>query len=393
MEVLKDQRLGRHVITRFAGEEVRAFVPPPLPPVPPVQLESVQVILEEATLSLGRLDALGSILPDLSQFIYAYVRKEAVLSSQIEGTQSSLSDLLVFENDETPGAPLHDVEEVLNYVAALNHGLQRLREGFPLSLRLIREIHGVLLSGGRGAEKMPGEFRTSQNWIGGSRPGDAVFVPPPPDLLMDCLGPFESFLHDESPGIPLLVRAGLMHVQFESIHPFLDGNGRLGRLLITFLLCARRALAAPILYLSLFLKQNRQTYYDLLTRVRENGDWEAWLAFFLQGIRETADQALETAQRILRLYEQDRTRIAELGRPAGSALRVFQYAQTRPILSIKAAAARTGLAFATVGTALEHLRELGIFRELTGRQRSRLFVYSSYLAILDEGMEPLPRGA
>ncbi len=393
MQVLRDQRLGKHVITRFAGEEVRAFVPPPLPPVPPLQLESVQVILEEATLSLGRLDALGSILPDLSQFLYAYVRKEAVLSSQIEGTQSSLSDLLVFENDETPGAPLHDVEEVLNYVAALNHGLQRLRDGFPLSLRLIREIHGVLLSGGRGAEKMPGEFRTSQNWIGGSRPGDAVFVPPPPDLLMDCLGPFESFLHDESPGIPLLVRAGLMHVQFESIHPFLDGNGRLGRLLITFLLCARRALAAPILYLSLFLKQNRQTYYDLLTRVRENGDWEAWLAFFLQGIRETADQALETAQRILRLYEQDRTRIAELGRPAGSALRVFQYAQTRPILSIKAAAARTGLAFATVGTALEHLRELGIFRELTGRQRSRLFVYSSYLAILDEGMEPLPRGA
>lgn len=393
MQVLKDQRLGRHVITRFAGEEVRAFLPPPLPPVPPVQLESLQVILEEATLSLGRLDALGSILPDLSQFIYAYVRKEAVLSSQIEGTQSSLSDLLVFENDETPGAPVHDVEEVLNYVAALNHGLQRLREGFPLSLRLIREIHGVLLSGGRGAEKMPGEFRTSQNWIGGSRPGDAVFVPPPPDVLMDCLGPFESFLHDESPGIPLLIRAGLMHVQFESIHPFLDGNGRLGRLLITFLLCARRALAAPILYLSLYLKQNRQTYYDLLTRVRENGDWEAWVAFFLQGIRETADQALETAQRILRLYEQDRTRIAGLGRPAGSALRVFQYAQTRPILSIKAAAARTGLAFATVGTALDHLRELGIFRELTGRQRSRLFVYSSYLAILDEGMEPLPRGA
>lgn len=393
MQVLKDQRLGRHVLTGFAGEQVRTFVPPPLPPVPPVQLESLQVILEEATLALGRLDALGSILPDLSQFIYAYVRKEAVLSSQIEGTQSSLSDLLVFENDETPGAPLHDVEEVLNYVAALNHGLQRLREGFPLSLRLIREIHGVLLSGGRGAEKMPGEFRTSQNWIGGSRPGDAAFVPPPPDLLMDCLGPFESFLHDESPGIPLLIRAGLMHVQFESIHPFLDGNGRLGRLLITFLLCARRALAAPILYLSLFLKQNRQTYYDLLTRVRENGDWEAWLAFFLQGIRETADQALETAQRILRLYEQDRTRIAELGRPAGSALRVFQYAQTRPILSIKVAAARTGLAFATVGTALEHLRELGIFRELTGRQRSRLFVYSSYLAILDEGMEPLPRGA
>ena len=389
MEAAQNQRLGRYVVTSFGGEEVRAFVPPPLPPSPALRLDGLQSILEQANQSLGRLDGLAAILPDLPHFIYTYVRKEAILSSQIEGTQSSLSDLLLFESDEAPGVPLHDVQEVSNYVAALQHGLRRLADGFPLSLRLIREIHEVLLSNGRGAEKAPGEFRTSQNWIGGSRPGNAVFVPPPPDQMVECLGQLEKFLHEERRDLPLLVKAGIVHVQFETIHPFLDGNGRLGRLLITFLLCASGVLRAPILYLSLFLKARRQNYYDLLMRVRETGDWEAWLEFFLTGVKETSEQAVVTARRILALYEEDRKRIEELGRPAGSALRVFEHAQERPIFAIAEAAKRTGLTFPTVSAAVQRLRKIEILRQLPGRQRRRLFVYNRYLAILEEGTEPL----
>lgn len=251
----QNQGLGRYVVNSYGNEPVRAFVPTPLPPVPPVRLDGLQQRLEQANQALGRLDGLASILPDLSLFIYTYVRKEAVLSSQIEGTQSSLSDLLMFENDEAPGVPISDVQEVSNYVAAMNHGLQRLRGGFPLSLRLIREIHQILLSGGRGSGKQPGEFRTSQNWIGGTRPGNAAFVPPPPDMVPDCMGKLELFFHEERPDLPLLIKAGLVHVQFETIHPFLDGNGRLGRLLITFLLCAQDVIREPILYLSLYFKK------------------------------------------------------------------------------------------------------------------------------------------
>src|SRR5450631_3031166 len=305
-EEQQNQRLGRYSVSTFVGESVRALVPPPLPPVPPVRLDALQVLLEQANQALGRLDGLASVLPDLSLFIYAYVRKEAVLSSQIEGTQSSLSDLLLFENEEAPGVPIEDVQEVSNYVAALYHGLKRMREGFPLSLRLIREIHQVLLAQGRGSDKAPGEFRRTQNWIGGTRPGNATFVPPPPDLVMECMGQLELFLHLETQELPLLIRAGLIHVQFETIHPFLDGNGRLGRLLITFLLCASGALREPILYLSLFFKTHRQVYYDLLTGVRTKGNWEAWLEFFLTGVKETADQAFQAARRILTLLEADR---------------------------------------------------------------------------------------
>ena len=255
MEGQSNQRLGSYVKHDFGGEIVRAYVPPPLPPEPAVRLDRMQLLFEQANQSLGRLDGLASVLPDLDLFIYAYVRKEAVLSSQIEGTQSSLSDLLLFENDEAPGVPIQDVQEVSNYVAALNHGLTRLRGGFPLSLRLIREIHEVLLSKGRGSTKEPGEFRRSQNWIGGTRPGNATFVPPPPDRVIACMGELEKFIHAERVNLPPLIKAGLVHVQFESIHPFLDGNGRLGRLLITFLLCAAGALREPILYLSLFSRR------------------------------------------------------------------------------------------------------------------------------------------
>jgi Fic family protein len=380
-------RLGRYVVKTLEQESFRAFVPPPLPPNPPVRIDSLQLLLEQANQALGRLDGLASLLPDLSLFIYTYVRKEAVLSSQIEGTQSSLSDLLLFENNEAPGVPLHDVQEVSNYVAAMTHGLERMRGGFPLSLRLIREIHEILLAKGRGSDKQPGEFRRSQNWIGGSRPGNAVFVPPPPEVVMDCMGALELFLHDARPDIPLLIKAGLIHVQFETIHPFLDGNGRLGRLLITFLLCAANAIREPIFYLSLYFKTHRSAYYDLLDRVRTKGDWEAWLDFFLTGVRETADQAAAAARRIVALFDEHRRQIETLGRPAASVLRVFQHMHRNPIVSIPATAQKIGLSAPTVAKSLEHLRRLGIQREITGRLRHRIFVYGSYLDILNEGME------
>lgn len=388
-ETPQNQRLGDYITSTVAGEAVRALVPPPLPPVPAVRLDALQVLLEQANQALGRLDGLASVLPNLSLFIYAYVRKEAVLSSQIEGTQSSLSDLLLFENAEAPGVPIEDVQEVSNYVAALSHGLKRIREGFPLSLRLIKEIHNVLLFHGRGSDKEPGEFRRSQNWIGGTRPGNAIFVPPPPERVMECMGQLELFLHEEGHGLPLLIKAGLVHVQFETVHPFLDGNGRLGRLLITFLLCAGGALQEPILYLSLFFKTNRQLYYDHLTQVRATGDWEAWLEFFLRGVKETSDQAVSSARRIIDLLEADRRKIEGLGRPAASVLRVHQYAQTRPILSIAATAEQIGITFPTVAGAIDHMQDLGIMREITGRQRHRLFAYGRYLDILNEGTEPL----
>jgi Fic family protein len=382
-------REGRYVLKQFQGETVRAFVPPPLPPDPPVDLARFQILLEQANQAIGRLDGLASLLPDLSLLLYTYVRKEAVLSSQIEGTQSSLSDLLLYENDEAPGAPIEDVQEVSNYVAAMNHGLKRMRSGFPLSLRLIGEIHEVLLSKGRGSGKQPGEFRRSQNWIGGSRPGNAVFVPPPPELLNDCLSQFELFLHDEQTRLPLLIKAGLVHVQFETIHPFLDGNGRLGRLLITFLLCAKDALREPILYLSLYFKTNRAAYYELLDRVRTKGDWEAWLDFFLVGVRDTAEQAASASREILALFNKDREEIETLGRPAASVLRVFQHMQRNPIVAIPSAAKRIGISAPTVAKSLGHMINLGILEETTGRERHRLFVYRRYLDILNEGTEPL----
>ena len=263
------------------------------------------------------------------------------------------------------------------------------RGGFPLSLRLIREIHEVLLSKDRGSAKEPGEFRRSQNWIGGTRPGNAAFVPPPPEHVMECMGELEKFLHAEHAGLPPLIKAGLVHVQFETIHPFLDGNGRLGRLLITFLLCAAGALREPILYLSLFFKTHRQTYYDLLTRVREKGDWEAWIEFFLTGVKETAEQAVGAARQILTLHDCDRMKVEALGRPAATALRVFQRAQSNPILSISMTAQKIGISFPTVTSAVNHLQKLGVLREITGKQRRRLLVYDAYLKILNEGTEPL----
>ena len=382
-------RLGRYEITAVGRENVRAFVPPPLPPVPPIDLAPFQSLLDRANQALGRLDGLASILPATPVFLYMYVRKEAVLSSQIEGTQSSLSDLLLFEAEEAPGVPLDDVREVSNYVAAMDHGLARLKDGFPLSLRLLREIHGILLARGRGEALDPGEFRRSQTWIGGTRPGNAAFVPTPPQQVTTCMGDLERFIHADTPGIPVLVKAGLAHVQFETIHPFLDGNGRLGRLLITLFLCEQGVLRDPLLYLSLYLKTNRGTYYELLQAVRETGDWERWLDFFLTGVLETATLAADAARRLLALFDADRRSIEALGRPASSALRVHQLLQTKPLITIPMAAHLLTLSRPTVTSSLSHLRQLGIVRETTGRQRGRAFVYDRYLALLSEGTEPL----
>jgi Fic family protein len=381
---------GRYEITEVGGETIRAFIPNPLPPNPPLEMSAQrQQLLERATLALGRLDSVTLLLPDPDLFLYAYVRREAVLSSQIEGTQSSLAQLLLFELEEAPGAPMDDVVEVSNYVAALDHGLKRLREGFPLSNRLIREMHAVLLSRGRGSEKSPGEFRRTQNWIGGTRPGNAHFVPPPPSYVQDCMAELERFLHGENNPYPTLVKAALAHVQFETIHPFLDGNGRIGRLLIAFILHHDGLLSQPLLYLSLYFKQHRQEYYRLLDIVRIEGDWEAWLDFFLEGVEHTATNAVETAKRLLSLFQQDEQIIQERMRAASTALRVFRVLCERPLVTLNQLCERTGLSFPAVSRAMENLINLNIVTEITGQRRNRVFAYHRYLSILSEGTEAL----
>ncbi len=379
---------GEFSVRVLGGEEVRSFMPRDLPPVPALVAEAIREKLDRALLALGRLDAVSSLLPDTKLFLYTYVRKEAVLSSQIEGTQSTLSDLLLFELEEMPGVPIDDVAEASSYVAALEHGLRRLRSGFPLTNRLIREIHDVLLSKGRGSEKRPGEFRTTQNWVGGSRPGNALFVPPPPERVEECMGALERFLNDEPARTPPLEKAALAHLQFETIHPFLDGNGRVGRLLVTLLLWKESVLTEPLLYLSLYLKQNRTRYYDLLQSVRQDGDWEAWLDFFAEGVTTTAEGAVETARSLAKLFEKDRRRIEGVGRGAGSALRVHHELQKRPLSTIGRLCAATHLTVPTVTKAIAALERLGVVREVTKRKRDRVFSYSAYLRHLMKGTEP-----
>ena len=386
-----NQRIGQYVkSSAVGGEAYQAYVPAALPPDPPLKMEELYLSLDQASVALGRLDGIRLLLPDPSLFLYMYVRKEAVLSSQIEGTQSSLSDLLLFESSEAPVAPMDDVTEVSSYVAAMNYGLERLKD-LPLSLRLMREIHAKLMNNARGGNKMPGEFRTSQNWIGGSRPGNARFVPPPPERLMEVLGTFEKFLHDGNIKLPALIKAALAHVQFETIHPFLDGNGRLGRLLITLILCAEGVLKEPLLYLSLYLKSNRQTYYDLLQSVRETGDWEAWVKFFLTGVAETANQAANTAQTILALFDKDRTTISASTKSTASVLAVHTYMQRHPVTSTTRIKEACSVSLPTVLRSLATLESLGITKEVTGKGRHKLFVYDAYLNILNQGTEPLAR--
>lgn len=383
------ERIGKHVKCTTAGEVYYTYEPKPLPPVPAIEMEQIYPLLDKANVALGRLDGLSVILPDPSLFLYMYVRKEAVLSSQIEGTQSSLSDLLLYENHETPGVPNQDIIEVSNYVAALKHGLKPIQNGLPLSLRLIREMHDILLKDERASSKQPGEFRRSQNWIGGSRPGNAKFVPPSPEILMDSLGALEKFLHDETIGLPTLIKAALAHHQFETIHPFLDGNGRLGRLLITFILCAEGMMREPLLYLSLYFKTHRQEYYDLLQLVRETGDWEEWIQFFLKGVHDTANQAVESAQMILKIFEEDRKKIEAMEKSVASALIIHHYLQKHIITDAKKIVAICKISLPTVNKALRNLVELGIVREATGNLRNKVYVYQKYLDVLSEGAEPI----
>ncbi|MDP3157132.1 MAG: Fic family protein [Archangium sp.] len=382
-------RRGHFVETPVSGEVVRAFVPPPLPPVPPLDLLSLLNRLSAAERAVGRLDGITMLLPRQELFLFMYVRKEAVLSSQIEGTQSTLSDLLRFETEAQAGQPVDDVREVSNYVDAMMYGLGEL-ENLPLSLRLIRNMHARLLQDGRGATQSPGEFRRTQNWIGGTRPGNALFVPPPISELDACLDAFERFMHEEESRLPALIKAGLLHVQFETIHPFLDGNGRMGRLLVTLYLCVNDVLEKPLLYLSLYLKTHRADYYRLLQEVREHGAWEAWLEFFLDGITETANQAFDAATRIVELFKRDRERIAAEVERAGSALRVYDLLQQNPYATAKLLVGRTGLTAPTINAALADLQRLEILEEVTGRKRGRVFGYREYLKILNEGTNPLP---
>lgn len=386
-------RVGRMVTVSTLDERVDARIPPPLPPNPAIQMETLYRPLERANRALGRLNGVVSGLPDINLLLFFFCRKEALLSSQIEGAKTTFSDLLLFEdNGKQPASSNDDGQEVVNYIAAMEHGLDRVRGGFPVSQRLIREMHKILLSGASGASgasKQPGEFRRSQNWIGGTRPGNAFYVPPPPNLVPDLMSDIEKFIHSDRVALPELVVFGLVHAQFEAVHPFLDGNGRLGRLLTTLLLCSSSILDEPILYLSLHFKKHRETYYQLLDRVHETGDWETWLEFFLDSIAEASTQAADSADEILRQFQIDQHRIEELGRAAGSVLRVHQQLQQMPLATASSIAVQQDMSRPTAMRSLRHLEELGIVHEFSGRQRRRLYAYKDYLSILSRDTEPI----
>ena len=382
----KNEFQGRAGQYRMQATGYRAFHPSSLPPTPPIRIEgALQRHLSEADRALGRLDGSVETLPNPNLFVYMYVRREAVLSSQIEGTQSSLQDLLAEEAQVTSDGRPADVEEVVNYVRAMNLGLARL-PALPVSVRLIKEIHAELLRGVRGSRLTPGELRRSQNWIGpgGASLADATFVPPPPEEVPDALGALETFIHQED-SLPLLVKIGLAHAQFETIHPFLDGNGRLGRLLITFLLCEQGALTKPVLYLSHYFKRNREEYYTRLQAVRDAGDWEGWLSFFLLGVKDVSLQAAETARRILELRESHRRAITEhLGRAAGNGHRMLEHLYERPIVSASDIEGLLGITFPGANQLVARLVNLGILTEFTGRSRHRRFRYDPYVRLFED---------
>lgn len=380
-------RIGTYLVQKSTPEHFKAYIPPKLPPYPPIDLARLYPRLEAANRALAELNVTLKYIPQATRFVDMYVCKEALLSSQIEGTQSSFSDLMLFEHQYQPAIALEDVEEASHYVQAIRYGIDRLDHDFPLSLRLLREIHGILLSGGRGSAMLPGEFRRSQNWIGGTRPGNALYVPPPVDCLHKCLKDFEWFLHDDS--LPVLIKAGLAHVQFESIHPFLDGNGRLGRLLITQILCAHQMLDEPILYLSLYLKQHRGVYYQLLQEVRESGTWENWLEFFLEGVTAVAQQGMATTHKIHEIFAADRKKIQGLGRARFSCEKIFEFIQRLPHVTASSVAEELSLTPVTARSSLNHMVSLGILEEITGKKRDRVYVYRHYLDVLSEGAEPL----
>ena len=379
---------GRYDILKIGGEEVRAFIPNKLPLKQPLKIDAeLARKLDNALVSLGRLDSISEILPDSSLFLYMYVRKEAVLSSMIEGTQSSISDLLVYELEGIPGVPIDDAMEVSNYVKALEYGVKRIDEGFPVSSRLFKEIHNILLSKGRGSTKEPGQYRTSQNWIGGTRPGNAVFVPPPPNMVESCMGNLETFIHDMKSVTPVLLKSAISHVQFETIHPFLDGNGRLGRLLISLLLYENKVLQKPLLYLSLYFKIHRQAYYEHLTNVRIDGDWEKWIDFFAEAVIHTSNQAVNTAKNLIALINSHEAKVNSMGRASSTALVVYRCFVKQPVLNANAIQTQTSLSAATIHSSLENLIKLGILEEVSQKKRNKIFVYKEYINILNEGTE------
>jgi Fic family protein len=370
----------------------KAFIPKSLPPQPPIRMSPDMLsLLSQADRALGRLDGSTETLPNPDLFVFMYVRREAVLSSQIEGTQASLMDVLEFEAQALePGRP-KDVEEVVNYIAAMNHGLERLKE-LPLSLRLIREIHAKLLAGVRGSERSPGEFRRTQNWIGAPGPNglaNAIFVPPPPHEMGEALDNLEKFLHDQTP-MPMLIKVGLTHAQFETIHPFQDGNGRVGRLLITFLLCEKGILQRPLLYLSYYFKRHRSEYYDRLQAIRDKGDWEGWLKFFLRGVYEVAQEATATARKIVNMREAHRGLITNsLGRGAAKALALLETLYFSPIISVQFVMKATQLTYSNANRLVDQFAKLGLLQEITGQRRNRRFIYDPYMVLFrDTDTEP-----
>ncbi|MCY3595284.1 MAG: Fic family protein [Rhodothermaceae bacterium] len=386
MQVKKSpHHIGKMVEVSTVGKKVKAYLPPLLPLKPPIDLGEMASKLERATHAVGQLDGMTRILPSTQMFLHTYIRQESVLSSQIEGTESSLSDLLLFEAESTPKVALDDVQEVSNYVNALTYGLLRLKSGFPLSQRLMREMHGILLSTGHGRRKDPGEYRRSQNWIGGLDPENAKYVPPPATYILDLMSNLERFIHDDHSDIPVLIQAGILHVQFEIIHPFLDGNGRLGRLLITLLLCERRLLKEPLLYLSFFFNAHRAKYYALLQRVHTHGDWQSWLEFFLDGVFKTAERATRTAEKLLALFDKDQNQIKTVGKSPPSMPRVHRAFQERPFLTVPFTAKSVGISPPTARKSIRRLEDIGIVREVTGKSRNQVFVYEEYMKILTEG--------
>jgi Fic family protein len=384
----KSLRAGTFVQQQRGAAGFAAFVPKPLPPLPPLRIdEKLGEALQSASHALGKLDGVALMLPDPTLFLYTYIRKEAVLSSQIEGTQSTLSQLLLFESAAAPGVPTEDIREVSNYVAALNHGLEKIKgDGFPLVLRLIREMHAILMKGSRGGSKDPGEIRRTQNWLGGTRPGNARFVPPPPQEVMPALDNLEKFIHDQYGRTSPLLKAGFVHAQFETIHPFLDGNGRLGRLLITLILCNEGVLEKPLLYLSLYFKAHRDEYYEALQRIRTDGDWEGWFRFFLQGVSEVAEQATVTSKRIVTLFETDRQKLLQKRMPP-SVVRLHELLCRRATISIPLAARLLDVSQPTATTAIHRLEKLRIVKEITGKNWGRQYAYTKYLKILNQGIE------
>ncbi len=384
---MKRKRRGQYVTISLARKKAQAFIPIALPPRPPVAwTPELRIRYDNALLALGRLDCIATFLSDNTLLLPMYVRKEAVLSSRIEGIHVSLSDVLLFELDMKPEGRKDEIREVSNHVSALNYGLQKIHEGFPISIRLLKELHYILFAKGAGSRNTPGEFRRAQNWIGGTRPDNAVFVPPPPHKVMECMGKLEFFLNDQPEPTSALIKAALSHVQFETIHPFTDGNGRIGRLLITLLLCNQAMPGLPLLYLSMYFNSHRRQYYKLLDNVRETGDWEAWLDFFIEAVIVTATHAEDTARRLLEMEKRDRERINSMGRAAVSILRIHQALLERPVTAAKWLTENTGITPATVNKCLGHLERMGIVKEITERRRNRVFKYTGYMEIMNQGV-------